>query len=218
MSFRRREWLLKVAMVELGLWVARGDGSVSRKEAGHLLQVLREWGTSDEELSHLKKVGEVRVACTEPPTESLRALPRLLTQEQGPVFLETLAEVVFKDQVRATGKVGRLLDIARALSVDPQQAVSLVNSVAERVGRLATPAGQDERTLLLSVPGNLNSALAELGIDRPDPNAARRAYRKLTLLYHPDRNPATTPIEKERLLRRLLRVRNAYQQVLDQCA
>jgi hypothetical protein len=211
----RREWLLKVALVELGLWVARGDGSVSRREAGRILQLLREWGTTDPEMVQLKRVGEVRVSNPDPPGQMLRELPGLLSPEQRPIFLETLAEVTFTDEPRCPGKVGRLLDVARALTMDPQEAVKIVHKIADRVAR--APRSGKEPAVLVSVPG-ISMALAELGIDEPDPNAARRAYRKLTLMYHPDRHPGATAVERERLLHRLMQVRRAYHQVIQMCA
>jgi uncharacterized tellurite resistance protein B-like protein len=216
MNLRSREWLLKVALVELGLWVARGDGSVSRKEASRVLQMLREWGTSDREMAELKKIGEMRVASSDPPRQTLQELPNALNAEQRQVFLETLAEVTFAGEVRCGGKVGRLLDVARALEMDPQESVKRINEIADRVGRASSGPGTSP-AVIRSVPG-ISTALAELGIDRVDPNVARRAYRKLTLMYHPDRHPGASPAEKERLLRRLMLVRQAYQQVVQASA
>jgi len=211
---QRREWLLKVALVELGLWIARGDGAVSRHEAALILQLLREWGATTAELARLRRIGEQRVTASEPPTAVLRTLPELLSGEQRPIFLETLAELAFERQPRCAGKVGRLLDVCRALQLDQLLGLKVVNQVAARHEPRFDPRGCETPTLLLANPLVLARALAELGLERVDPVAARRAYRRLTLQLHPDRHPEASPGQRELLLQRLLRVRTAYQQVV----
>lgn len=215
---RQREWLLKVALVELGLWIARADGSVSRQEASCILAQLREWSASPAELQQLGRLGARRVADPEPPRNVLHGLRFLLSPEQRPVFLEVLATVAFCDQERCPAKVGRLLDVCRALKLDQLRGLQLVNGVIARVGLRPDRPRRDEPTMILPLRQGLGQALAALGIDKPDPVAARRAYRRLTLLYHPDRHPGADEQRRDQLLRRLMDVRQAYQQVMASVA
>ena len=207
LSPKRRHWLLKAALVELGLWVARADGSVDRTEAARILHILKEWGSTRAELARLKQIGQVRLASPAPPLAALRSLRSILSREQRPIFLEALAEVAFFDQERCAAKVGRLLDVTRAMRLDQIHGLRTINEVLDRVG------GSHQQSMLKARP-NLGQALADLGIDRPDPVAARWAYRRLTLLYHPDRNPEADAHRHERLVCQLMRVRYAYEEVL----
>ncbi len=202
MTARRRAWLLKVALVEVGLWIARSDGSVSREEASELLSALREWGTSTWELEQLKTVGRRVVTSRERPATSLRNLTMLLSPEQRPVFLEYLARIAFSAQPRCSAKLGRLLDVARAMHMEQERALALVERIIGSVG--STEALRDPID-------DLHSAMAELGIDTPDPVLAKRAYRRLTFQHHPDRHPEATEAQREALVTRLVRIRRAYE-------
>jgi len=212
---RRREWLLKVALVELGLWIAKSDGSVSRQEATRILQLLHDWGTTPIELQQLKRLGARRVVDPEPPRSILHRLPDLLSGEQRLVLLEVLADAAFRDQERCSAKVGRLLDICRAMKMDQLRGLQLINRVAENVRLRPDRPRSEEPTMILPQQLGLKRALAALGIDRADPAQARSAYRRLTLLYHPDRHPGVDEQRKDQLLHRLVEVRQAYQQVMQ---
>jgi len=204
---RRRAWLLKTALVELGLWIARSDGNVSREEASRILHFLKDWGSTSAEIRELKGIGERKLSRSTIPHASLRRLPTLLAPQQRPIFLETLAEVAFYGQKRSVAKVGRLLDVCRAMGMPQLDGLRLANDVAARVGahRKASPAPS---------PG-LRNAMAVLGIESLDPRQARRAYQQLTLRYHPDRNPNVDDRARAQLVQRLMHVRAAYRHVVS---
>lgn len=207
MTPRRRAWLLKTALVELGLWIARSDGHVSREEAARILHFLKDWGSTATEIRELKVIGERKLGRTTMPHASLRSLPTLLNPQQRPVFLETLAEVAFHGQERSVPKVGRLLDVCRAMGMEQLEGLTLANAVAARVGAHRKHAPRPS-------PG-LRNAMAVLGIESPDLREARRAYQQLTLRYHPDRNPDLDPRARDQLVQRLMHVRAAYHHVVS---
>ncbi len=209
MTARKKAWLLRVALVDLGLWVARSDGEVSRPEAARILHLLHQWGTTQDEMRRLKRLGEERVRAAGLPDGSLRRLPNILRAEQRPGFLEALAEVAFHEQEPNASKLGRLLDVSRALGIDQVTGLRVARQVMER---------EEARKQKASAPPEpspeLRPALADLGLEDADPAAARAALRRKTLLYHPDRHPGASAAEREVLLHKLLRVREAYELVL----